>query len=233
MNIEVNITLRCHAGCRFCNRCCNRYAYPDSDMNMEQMQKFLGEIVASKHRFGHIALSGGEPTLHPNLCQFLEMCGKLVNDKIVMQVIVATNGSGGRKPPFKASWISWKARYAEYKKHLPWPCSPSDLGIPWARCRQPMKCGASLDKWGYLPCPPAASLVRLLGRTDLYRKKLPLSPWWEDDLCKHCTHAFPQEWKVANLVPREAESNYQPTKSFQVGLAEYKDGWDTANLEPF
>ena len=91
--------------------------------------------------------------------------------------------------------ISWSGARESKKRHLPYLWSPTDLGLPIKPCTQPRICGFSLDNLGWLPCSPAIMIVRAFRLKHLYKYAMPEEPWGLDELCKHCVHAAPAEWR--------------------------------------
>ncbi len=75
--LDVSITNRCNRCCDFCYRKSNKSG---TDISLKDYQLILDN--AQKCRVQQIAIGGGEPTLHPEFCNFLKMtrdCGIIPN----------------------------------------------------------------------------------------------------------------------------------------------------------
>jgi len=66
-SIELEITLRCNSYCSQCSRHCNILNYGNTDMSLNQINKFINQVEKSNQILNRISIMGGEPTLHPKL----------------------------------------------------------------------------------------------------------------------------------------------------------------------
>ena len=66
--LDVSITNRCNRGCDFCYR---QSTYVGEDITLEDYQIVIDN--AKECGVQQIAIGGGEPTIHPNFCEILEM----------------------------------------------------------------------------------------------------------------------------------------------------------------
>ncbi len=82
----IPITSACNLDCPIC------YTVNKNDhahrMSKEQLQQILDHLVADHEELDIINFTGGEPTLHPELPDFLEMCAKAG----IRRLTVSTNG---------------------------------------------------------------------------------------------------------------------------------------------
>lgn len=80
----IEITSRCNLSCPICLK---RFA-GDFELDAAAFEGIIDALLRYEGRVDVINLSGGEPTLHPELGEFL----RIANDKGVMQTTVSTNG---------------------------------------------------------------------------------------------------------------------------------------------
>lgn len=71
-SIEIDITWDCNLYCYNCNRSC-RQAPTDDQMTVEQIQQFVDESQQAAIQWERIRVIGGEPTLHPQLFNILDV----------------------------------------------------------------------------------------------------------------------------------------------------------------
>ncbi|MFI5324381.1 MAG: radical SAM protein, partial [Thermodesulfobacteriota bacterium] len=69
--IEIEVMTNCTLSCFNCNRSV-RQAPANEYMSLEQIEKFVTESIEQNWRWELINLIGGEPTLHPQLCEILK-----------------------------------------------------------------------------------------------------------------------------------------------------------------
>lgn len=80
----IEITSACNLACPVCLK---RFA-GDFQLSFDDFARILDTLIRCEGTLPVINLSGGEPTLHPRLAEFLH----LARDKGVMQITVSTNG---------------------------------------------------------------------------------------------------------------------------------------------
>lgn len=80
----IEITSSCNLSCPVCLKNFEK----DFSLNLKQFENILDSLIRAEGRVAVINLSGGEPTLHPQLGEFL----RLAKEKGVMQTTVSTNG---------------------------------------------------------------------------------------------------------------------------------------------
>ncbi len=227
MRIELNLTLRCNLACPNCNRCCNLFRTRTDDVSRQQIRAMVLDIKQYKQatgmRINRIKVVGGEPLLHPEWDWVIEKLSELVPDHC-NKVKVDSNGTIKHEP---VKNVVFAGRGIVRKEHLPYLWSPTDLGLPITPCSQPRICGFSLDSIGWLPCSPAIMIARSFGLEHLYRNKMPTQPWGLDELCKHCIHAAPEEFRQAHCKSLGSilESDQRPTESWVRALERYRQVW--------
>ena len=82
MLVDVDVCYHCNYDCEYCG---NRKAITDSSKNnidFDKLIDILSELEKSRPNGLHVLLSGGEPTFHPKLFEFLEETKSLLNIKI-------------------------------------------------------------------------------------------------------------------------------------------------------
>lgn len=69
-NLNLNLTYRCNSRCRFCAA---DVAFKEAPrgMTLQDLQHLLGP-----HRYRTIFFSGGEPTIHPQFFEIVELCSR-------------------------------------------------------------------------------------------------------------------------------------------------------------
>ena len=212
--IEIDITYRCNLKCINCNRSC-RQAPSNEQMTVEQIQNFIKESIDNNVKWERIRVMGGEPTLHPNIFEILNLLleykkgyspdtcielvtngfGKIVNDILskVPKEIEIENSSKESKvqlfDPFNmAPKDSIVYKYADYSNG----------------CQVISVDGIGLTPYGYYPCAVAGGIDRIFG-FDIGRKKLPSAGDSMTDqlevFCKLCGH-----FRAAKRTNRELMS---------------------------
>ncbi|MEK6832815.1 MAG: radical SAM protein [Nanoarchaeota archaeon] len=226
INLELNVTLKCNCKCLYCNRCCNLFDYEDSDMIPEQIIK-LGEQLKSKEIYiKKIKIVGGEPLLNPNIIDIVEELDKLKTEGLIGYIKINTNTTIPVPDGLRKYNMRWLGSSKKKKKHIPFPYSLLDCGLEPEKCNIPNGCGLSLDKWGFLPCSPAIPLVRILNKPELYSKTVPSNIYFIKELCSHCSHAMPANWKKDNMSFGLKDNNICPTKTMVEGIKKYNSEFD-------
>ena len=70
--VDWNILRRCNFTCTYCPP--NIHDLVSGFPSMEQYQKEFNEIKIPTNKTVHFVLNGGEPTLHPNILEVVQMC---------------------------------------------------------------------------------------------------------------------------------------------------------------
>ncbi len=197
MNLEM--TYHCNLKCNNCNRFCSQ-APANEYLTIEQIKKFIKESTDNNVKWDRISIGGGEPTLHPNVLEILDLLleykkGHSPNTTIV----IYTNGYGKKinniisKIP-EEIFITNSKKRSNVQRFHPINLAPIDSvfykNIDFSiGCYAVPDCGISLTPFGYYPCPIAGAIDRVFG-FDIGRKKLPLpdDPMLEmlPVLCRFC-----------------------------------------------
>lgn len=200
--IEIDITSQCNLKCRNCNRSCTQAPSHDQ-MSLEQINKFVNETVERNVKWESIMVIGGEPTLHLDVIEMLNVLIKY-REKYSnsTSIILATNGVGqyvnsvlSRVP----TGVTFRNTHKDVKKyeHEAFNDAPQDsISYKFADytygCGMSSYCGTGLTAYGYYVCPIAGGGIDRIFGFDMGRKQLPDI----DDLmleqrlvfCKLCGH---------------------------------------------
>ncbi|MBU0636900.1 radical SAM protein [Patescibacteria group bacterium] len=178
--IELEITTFCNLKCYNCDRSI-RQAPSVECMSLSQIQKFVRESINLKWKWNQITLLGGEPTLHPQILEIVEIIRQYtdLNPSCVLEI--ATNGCGVtvnsvlKKIP---EWVSIRNTDKTSIIHdfCSYNIAPIDLreyvGADFTKgCWITTACGLGLTKYGYYSCGAGASVDRVFG-FDVGIKKL-------------------------------------------------------------
>ena len=200
--IEIALTYDCNINCFNCVLSC-RQAPSNGHMNMtvQQIKKFIKESKEQNRKWKHIRVLGGEPTLHPNIFEILDLLVKYKkNFSPNTKVVLVTNGFGPKvnnilsKIPDKISIENSRKSSSTQSHFVSINIAPTDLkeykDVDYSNaCWVTNVCGLGLNKYGYYPCSAAAGIDRVFG-FDIGRKKLPSADDSMIDqfqlLCKYC-----------------------------------------------
>jgi len=215
INVALNMTYRCNRRCKYCDRFCDSLDQPDSDVTWDGILQFVEQIKSSQYRVCKIALTGGEPTLHPRFDDIT----KLIDDELVKTGIVgrcrmATNKTNAYVLP--AGWTV----YGRYRKfHVPFGVSPKDMGIAPVelptRCVIQDNCGIGYDFRGWSFCQSAPNLGRVLG-IDTHHDGI----WVERDkrICDHCVYVLGEDGRHQFDSPVKCHQCICPSPTIAAGL---------------
>lgn len=188
-NIELDITLRCNAQCPDCDRLCSTFPILDSDMSLDQISLFIRQIKSWTSRnnrpLNKITIMGGEPLVHPNVIEICQKIYELVPIHI-KEVHFRTNGI--LPIPKEINNVIVSTISSKKNQHQIFFKSPSDYKIPYKKCDIPIRCGISLNTFGYFPCAAGGSIIRLFGLYDMVLSDIPdnLNIWDYGKICRHC-----------------------------------------------
>lgn len=226
--IELNITFRCNLHCLNCNRS-TKQAPAHKDISPEQVEHFIDETITENWKWVRIGLLGGEPTLHPQLFDILEILKRYKDFNPSCSISLVTNGYGKTIEAILSRLPEWlKVRNTSKNSSLHefsgYNIAPIDLEeyrqADFSRgCFQTEICGIGMTKYGYYPCSPGADIDRVFGfnigiknlsslNDRELRKQLKV-------LCAYCGHYRDNfgERKITNeIITRSWENAYRNYK---------------------
>jgi len=185
-SISIDITTACNLRCVDCNRSCGKNQVETVEhISVDQIEKFIAESITHKRRWKTIYLEGGEPSLHP---QFTQIVNLLIQYKLHFSrrttIKIMTNGFNQRA----STIIDWLTRNkvdvynsrktsSESQTHYGFNVAPCDL--PEFKecdysggCFLPAMYGVGLMRNGFYPHPICGGIDRIFG-FDIGRKSLP------------------------------------------------------------
>jgi len=219
LNIELEITLRCNASCPQCSRHCNIFSYGHSDMTMEQINKFINEVVLSSVPVRKIMIIGGEPTVHPQFQEIVfSLYESLLKTRKIQMLKITTNSLREIPGDILSLPIGVTRSPLSDKKHRCQFVAPRDTGQEIQTCKAPDVCGIALNCYGYSPCGAGAAIIRLLNMKNLIHYKLPSGPGDFGDLTELCSlcQASAREPRIYGI------DDCTPSRSFLEAIDKYK-----------
>lgn len=183
--IGIALTYACNLRCYNCDES-SAQAPADTQMTVEQMQRYVDEWVAAGHRWDLMEIAGGEPTMHKDFFEILDILREYRNRcSPHTRIKVLTNGTGDRVkqmisqiPADVEVENSGKEgkRQAELR-HATFNLTPEEVpGYSNAdyrnACEWTERCGTGLGPSGYYHCPVAAGMDRVF-EWNIGRQSLP------------------------------------------------------------
>jgi hypothetical protein len=186
--LEIDLTWSCNLRCYNCSRSCEQMPTAER-MDLVQIQRFIKESIETEQRWERVRLLGGEPTLHPEILEIVDVLSDWRdNFSPETRLEISTNGFGKKVQrvlkelpgsikinnsfkvsnvqPFRSFNIApkdcSKYRYSDYTNGC-WVTEFSGIG---------------LTPYGYYVCPVAGSIDRIFG-FNLGRKHVPAQ---DDDM---------------------------------------------------
>jgi MoaA/NifB/PqqE/SkfB family radical SAM enzyme len=120
--VELDLTNWCNANCSWC---CSKREHNKEKcaMSMETFEKEIG--LAIDHKYGVVFTGGGEPTLHPQFEEMVNVCSRLVNEGSIPAFSLVTNGILHEKARYfiehtsePQSWIRISVNYRKTSEEL-------------------------------------------------------------------------------------------------------------------
>jgi hypothetical protein len=195
--IEIDITYLCNLRCYNCNRSCRQSPTTEA-MSVGQIEKFILESKQNNIKWEQISLLGGEPTLHP---EFMEIVNLLRDYKESFSkntnIQVVSNGYGAKVKkklknlPKDIELIESFKEPDDQPMFYSFNVAPKDLpeynNVDYRNgCSILKNCGIGLSPYGYYSCAVAAGIDRIYGY-NIGRKSLPdADDKMEDHLEKFC-----------------------------------------------
>ena len=93
-NFEINITYECNLSCKWCTQLCGtKYRKPDY-ISIKKFKEYIHIIKPYVSIDSGIRISGGEPTLHPQIFDILDILLKEIRPKMRLPISICSNGVG-------------------------------------------------------------------------------------------------------------------------------------------
>ena len=221
INLSVNITMRCNTVCAHCNRGIGTLDWRDvRDMTVDDAERLVVGIKKCGHDVKKIKLMGGEPTIHKQLRElvdvFMPVCKMLW---VVSNALIPVG-----KLPDLPQGARYKREPVNEKDHHPFFVSPADMGIeheiqhPLKNCKAILLCGRGVEPEGFTQCSLARTVVRALGRDEsgiFFDEPVTHDPDYE--ICRHCPLSLGSKGNKALSMQVSRGDQECPTESF-VGL---------------
>lgn len=232
--IEIDITYACNLKCNNCNRSCKQ-APSNEHMTITQIQKFIKQSIESGHRFKRIRILGGEPLIHPDIIEILNVLVDYCEIESPETIIeVSTNGYGEKVKetinsiPSQINIINTYKTIPEIENFEPFNLAPRDLTDFSQKdyenaCWITQECGIGLNQYGYYHCAVAAGIDRVIG-LDIGLKELPKTENEFNNqkrkLCRYCGHFLNR--KKVHTKNRSKIYGQQITKSWKIAYERYE-----------
>lgn len=184
--LEIEIISFCNLKCYGCNRFCSQAPTKDL-MTVEQIDKFVNESIDLNYKWEIIAILGGEPTMHPNLADIINLIEKYRAFNPSVQMVFATNGTNWSVTKELPEYYRINNSRAikntandrniisTFHNMLYAPIDRKEKDLLKYRsissCGVTINCGMGLTKYGYMACGTAAAIARVLG-LDIFIKSL-------------------------------------------------------------
>ena len=185
--LVVCLTAFCNQQCFNCVSSCEQAPCSDS-MSLDQIEKFVEEAIELEYYWSKINLTGGEPTLHPQIFEIFDALNKYRTFNPNCEFVLVSNGVGEKVESILSKLPEWvvvvnskKEAGRQSNVFIPFNMAPID-NKTYSRfadfskgCQMLESCqGLALSKYGYYPTSPCALGVdRVLG-FDIGIKKLSL-----------------------------------------------------------
>ncbi len=201
--IIIDITTLCDLHCKDCCRSCGvNQAVSEEHISLDQITKFITESVEYKRKWKDINIEGGEPTLHPQFSEIIELLLNYKNTHSPFtNIIVSTNGFGKEYKELMESLLRKKVDVNNSGKissqqdfHCGFNFAPCDLEEFMnadfsGGCFLTARYGLGLTMYGYYPHPICGGIDRVFG-FDIGRNEMPGSDDQMRDLfaklCPYC-----------------------------------------------
>ena len=222
---EIDITYKCNLKCFNCNRSCTQ-APSDQEMPVSDIEAFVSQSIHKQVRWRRIRILGGEPTLHSQIFDIIDLLlayRRNLNPSV--RIVLGTNFFGDQvhrvleKLPQE---IEIKSTLKSSRANLfkPFNIAPVDTGFNHfsdytCGCRIIKDCGMGLTPSGYYMCAVAGGIDRIFGY-HLGRPELPDEEDTHKDqmsaLCRLCGH-FGFQWPTHR--PRQSKTWREAYKTYR------------------
>jgi len=245
--IGIALTYACNLRCFNCDES-SAQAPADTQMTVEQIQRYVDEWVAASYRWDLMEIAGGEPTMHPDFLKIIDVLRTYRNRYSPHTMIkVLTNGTGDRVKqmiPLIPADIVVENSHKEGRRqgelqHATFNLTPEEVpeyvNVDYRNaCEYTHRCGTGLGPTGYYHCPVAAGMDRIF-EWNIGRQSLPsMSDNMEDlakSFCSKCGYFLKQsEYKKPLSKPlispawQEAYDGYRSREAEKLVTIDAKSG---------
>ncbi len=222
--IEIDITYECNLKCINCNRSSTQAPIKEG-MTIEQIETFVRESIELNKKWKLINLLGGEPTMHKD---FLEIVNLILNEYIIKHstetILQVTSNGFGELVQKRLSELPKHDNliidYASFKDEriVPYfaPFNDAPIDKPNGNEKEYHKgcwvtsyCGIGLNQLGYYPCGVAGGIDRVfklnLGVQSLMNVDGSIAKYL-DTFCRFCGNFSDYEKNYGNFIPRNEKA---------------------------
>lgn len=242
--IEIDITFECNLKCKGCNRSCG-FAPSSERMSLEDIRRFVKESRELDRHWAVINVLGGEPTLHPDFIQILEILQEYAdssNKGVVIQVVSNGFTEETRRLCQKATmFANVKIDYHSFKTgnvvdyFTPFADAPCDdaafANADYSKgCWVSSYCGIGLNKNGYYACSVCGAIDRVQkghnGAASLKEFSFKEQQEHFNKFCRLCGNFKHYSSNFGDFIPRSEKAPFHEiiSPTWENLYKEYADG---------
>ncbi len=238
--IEIDITYACNLKCLNCNRSSTQAPTSES-MDLNDIQAFIDESIKEEIRWELINILGGEPTIHPQFLDIVNLILSTYLDAYSPETVLQITSNGyGPKVQEKLSALPDHPQmiidYASFKDERrvpyfsPFNMAPTDDDTYqdtdfFKGCWVTSYCGIGLNHLGYYPCGVAGGIDRVFRQYHGAQSILELKTKAKAMLshfCKSCGNFSDYAANQGNFIPRHEKNALTEAKISQTWKKAYK-----------
>lgn len=196
--LDLQITLRCNCRCPNCIKLCSMpdtgLDYSHTDLTLDQVVEFIRQVDAADAVIDNLIVTGGEPTLHPDLDAIVALLDVSLLGRRANRISVNSNLTLPVPSRLVPRLINFSRPGDNPAIHDAVFVHPDDLGRPrptFAACQHYRKWRVVWNTYGCSVCCAADGYLRLFRLDHLVLPALPAGydgfPLARmDDVCQHC-----------------------------------------------
>jgi hypothetical protein len=199
--IEIDITEKCNLSCKSCVRGCDNFK-SDVMISLDKIQRFVDESIELNYQWERIGIMGGEPTLHPQLSEIINILYDYHQFNPSCHFWTRSNCI----IPFDfPSWIEYQ-KNIDHSYHHAFYVSPQDVNYPMDKrtCHVLYDCGLMYSYHGYLPCCNSNVHIRAFNLIDGIQslKNVNIESIIQlcEMYCKHCGWYMMDDFESGHLM---------------------------------